>query len=165
MPITALIYSEVIDHGTGTCPVRPLINSKLRKIPKTVTLESVLFYRIKRRSFAPLSVIWGVSVQSPLYGERGTNWQWEKKKKGKSQGTCVVCQNRFLMVPLIFTTWLFTNLYEPYKECILAACFGLHFKACSALYPLILNRIASFFIPFKFKFHFLRHCFCSPPFP
>lgn len=69
VPITVFIGSEVIDHCTGTCPVRPLINAKLGKIPITVTLESVLFYRIKRRSFALLSALRGVFVQSPLYRE------------------------------------------------------------------------------------------------
>lgn len=64
-----------------------------------------------------------------------------KKKKAKVEGLVWFAQNRFLMVPLIFTTCFFTNLYEPYKERILAACFGLHLKACSVSYRLILNII------------------------
>lgn len=64
-----------------------------------------------------------------------------KEKKAKVEGLVWFAQNRFLMVPLIFTTCFFTNLYEPYKERILAACFGLHLKACSVSYRLILNII------------------------
>lgn len=64
-----------------------------------------------------------------------------KKKKEKVGGLVWFAKNRFLMVPLIFTTCFFTNLYEPYKECVLAASFGLHLKACSVSFHRTLNII------------------------
>lgn len=115
MPIPVSIFSEVIDHPTGTSPVRLWINLKFRKIPESVTLESVLFYGIKKKVVgAPRRF----RAESSLWGTRDKLTVGEKREKRKSQGTCVVCQNRFLMVPLIFTTCHFTNLYEPYKESI-----------------------------------------------
>lgn len=79
MPITVLSYSGVIDHFAAACPVELLDKPKVQKDSKNRHIGFGLDFQDKQKVL--FFALWGIFVQSPLYGEWGTMWE-SKSVKG-----------------------------------------------------------------------------------